>query len=278
MRLLPTLLIGAALIAPMPVWAIPQSATTTASVPTLAAPSVEDLALLKKAIDAVQKYPIALSSDLQIKAVANGAVMTISETVSATGQFGQATNAPGKFRSNIVLLDEDGKSAAAKFEVVSDGRVVSTYRPGTKEYAEQALGVFRKDFAVPTLGIVAGLIASGDPWGGDDSPADAAGVEAFLGILKTGGLILESGDGGNGRRLFVMRSADEKTNLFRVRMTVEPAAASFTGMELQTRAGDWKITITETVRSLAKMPPTTIAPFAPPADAKKVDKVSVLPL
>ncbi|MBC8143891.1 MAG: hypothetical protein H7Y38_20860 [Armatimonadetes bacterium] len=277
MRLLPITLTMAAFVAPMPAWAMPQNAVVPVAAPTLAALSVEDFALLKKAVDAVQKYPVALSSDVQVKAVGSGVVMTINETVSATGQFGQATNAPGKFRSDVVLLDEDGKSAAAKFEVVSDGRVVSTHRLSKKEYAEQALGVFRKDFAVPTLGIVCGLIASGDPWGGDDAPADAAGVTAFLDTLKTAGLILESGDAGSGRRLFVMRSADEKTNPFRVSMTVEPASTSFVRMELQTRSGDWKITITEIVRSLAKMPPTTIAPFAPPADAKKVEKVSVLP-
>lgn len=272
---------AAALIAPMPVWAMPQSdAPAPVPAPVFAVPSVEDLTLLKKAIDAVQQNPLALTSDLQVKAVANGVVMTITETVQTTGQFGKNAGGtlitPGMFRSDVVLLDEDGRTPAAKFQVISDGRTVTTYRAGTKQYATQDMEAFRKNNAVPTLGIVAGLIAAGDPWGGDP-PADDAGVAAFLGILKGGGLILESGAGQNGQRLFLLRAVDEKTNPFNVQMTIEPGSASFVQMQMKTRADAWKITITENVRSMAKMPAVTLAPFAPPADAKKIEKLSVLP-
>ena len=274
-----TILWAAALIAPLPVWATSQDVVKPIPAPVFAVPTVADLALLKQAIDAVQQNPIAVSSDLQIRAVASGVVMTVNETVQTTGQFGKnatgTLTTPGVFRSDVVVLDEDGKTAAAKYQIISNGKIVTTYRPGTKQYAVKDIEAFRKDFAVPVIGVVCGLIAGGDPWG--DAPADDAGVATFLGYLRAAGLVLESGAGENGTRAFVLRSVDEKANPFRVTMTVQPGAAIFTQMRLETRADIWKITVTENIRSMARIPPAAMLPFVLPTDAKKVDKLSVLP-
>lgn len=242
------------------------SAMTAPSVPT-----VEDVALLKRAVDAVQKGPVMLTSDLRVKASGGGVVVLLNETIKVNGQF------PGRFRSDVTLLEEDGKAPAAKFEVVGDGKDVYTYRPDTKKYAVQTAAAFHKDFAMPVIGVVCGLIASADPWGGDDAPVDANGVQVFLDALKTAGMILESGTGENGRRVFTIRPVNNDGNGFRVQATADAQTGNFIAMEMSGKQGEWKFAITETVRSMAKLPSYESAGFTPPADAEKVAKLSVWP-
>ncbi len=237
----------------------------------LSVPTVDDIALLKKAVDAVQKSPVALTSDLKVKASGGGVVVLINETIKVSGQF------PGKFRSDVTLLDEDGKTAAATFQVVGNGTDVYTYRPDTKKYAVQTLEAFQKDFAMPVIGVICGLIASGTPWVGDDAPTDATGVGVLLDAMKSGGMILESGAGENGRRVFSIRPVSEAGDGFRVMATADSRTGSFVRMEMSGKMGDWKFAITETVRSMAKLPGFESAGFTPPADAEKVAKLSVWP-
>lgn len=235
------------------------------------APSVEDLTLLRKAVAAVQKRPITITSDIKVKASGSGVLMTINETVKVSGVF------PDRFRADVTLLDEDGKTAAARFQVIADGKTVTTFRPGTKQYATQTVGAFHKDFAMPVIGVVCGLIASGDPWLNEDMPIDTDTVAVFLDALKSTGMILESGAGVGGQRVFLMRSATTDTNGFRVVMTTDPVTEGFTAMEMSGKQGDWKFAITETVRSMAKLPSFAAPVFDPPADAKKVAKLSIWP-
>ncbi len=257
--------------------AAPQDATNTKPptavtvAPTLGVPTVDDLTMLRKASDAVRRTPFLLTSDLKVKGTGGGVVLLINETVRVTGTF------PGKFRSEVVLLDEDGKTPAAKFQVIGDGKKVYTYCPDTKQYAAQTVEAFQKDFAMPVIGVVCGLIASGDSSYPDDLPLDAAGVAAYLGALKNGGLILESGPGSDGQRLIVMRSIASDTNGFEARMTISPVTGGFVGMQLSGRQGEWKFVITETVRSMAKMPASETFTFTPPAGVQKVPKLSVWP-
>lgn len=186
-RWLTVAIAGMVCFAPVTVRA--QSTVSTAQT-TLATPSVEDMALLKKAIDAVQKNPVLIKSDLRMKATCNGMVLTANESIKVIGQF------PGKFSSEVVVWDEDGKTPATKFQIIGDGENVFTYQPAVKQYGVQTVPVFQKDFAMPAIGIVCGLLASGQQWTGDEPPVNAAAVTSFLEMLKQGaGLILESGPG-----------------------------------------------------------------------------------
>lgn len=255
-----------------PITVVQAQAPNASVAPVLSAPTVEDIALLKKAVDAVQKSPISLTSELRVKASGGGVVMLINETIKVSGQF------PNKFRSDVVLLDEDGKTPATTFQVVGDGTDVYTYRPDTKKYAVQPVAEFHKDFAMPVIGVVCGLIASGDPWVGDEAPADANGVQAFLDALKTTGITLETGAGENGRRLFSLHSINkDDPNGFRVQATADSQTGNFIAMEMSGKQGEWKFSITETIRSMAKLPSFDSAGFKPPADAEKVAKLSVWP-
>ncbi|MBC8137141.1 MAG: hypothetical protein H8F28_14775 [Fibrella sp.] len=260
--------IGAMMIAPGTVQAQAQSVSAA---PGMSTPTVEDIALLKKAVDAVQKSPVTLTSDLRVKASGSGVVMLLNETIKVNGQF------PGKFRSDVTLLDEDGKTPAATFQVVGDGTNVYTYRSDTKKYAVQTVAAFHKDFAMPVIGVLCGLIASADPWVGEDAPTDANGVMVFLDALKTAGMILESRAGENGRRVFTVRPVSTVGDGFRVQATADARTGSFVTMEMDGKQGDWKFSITETVRSMAKLPSFESAGFTPPADAEKVAKLSVWP-
>lgn len=252
---------------------------TGVSVPTadvsapaaVSAPTVEDIVLLKKAVDAFQKNAFTLISDVKVKATGSGFVVLLSESIKVSGRF------PGVFRSEVTLFEEDGKTPAAKFQVIGNGANVYTYRPGTKQYAVQTVAAFQQDFALPSIGVLCGLIASADDWGGDDAPLDADTVQTFLAALKTSGMILESGAGESGRRVFSVRTIAEGANSFRVVGTVDAQTGDFVTMEMNGKEGGMKITVTETVRSMVKLPSFVNAGFTPPVGTKKIPKLSVWP-
>ena len=153
---------AAALAAPV---ASSAAAEDTADALVFAAPSDADLALVRKAVDVVQKNAVLVVSELKVRGNGNGVYVTINETIHVTGHF------PGRFRSEVKLLDEAGKTTVAQYQVNADGTNVYVYSPDKKQYSEQTTQDFKANFAgiVPAVGILCGLIASGDPWGDPES-------------------------------------------------------------------------------------------------------------
>ena len=263
----------AALITTVPVWAQAGDISAKATDPAFTTPTVDDFVLLKKCVDAVQNGPVAVSSDVVVKASNSGAFMTIHETVKFAGQ------ASGKFRSDVVLLGEDGTTPEAKFQVLGDGKSVFTYRPGTKQYSVLSPADFKKDGgrAFSSLGILCGLVAPADPFLGGDQPVSVDVVTAIVQGLKNSGMVLTSGAGVEGQRVFELRQITPGAEGFRVRVTASPVTNSFSTLQFSGKQGEWNFSVSETVKSLGRLPVAESVTFAPTDNPTKVAKLSVWP-
>jgi len=275
MRRIAALPIAIGLVMMVGIGAAFASPQATASSAVGTTPTPDDITLLRKSVDAVQKSAVVVASDLKVRGSGNGVFITINEVIRVTGHF------PGKFHSYVRLLDEDGKTTATQYEVTGDGTNVYTYRPSTKQYGVQSADVFKANFGalVPSVGVLCGVIASGQSWGDGDTPLTTDAVREFLDAVKKSGFILEVAPGDQGRRVFTLRPVTEDASGMHIQMIADPVTGGFVNMEMSGKQGEMKFSIRESIRSLAKVSVDVAGAFtfAPPADAKKVDKLAVWP-
>lgn len=230
-----------------------------------AAVSPEDIALFKRAVDAVRRNPVMhVVSEVTIGASGEGAQFSYTERLDVT------TKLPGKFRSEITMLNPDGKPGP-KIILVADGQKVWTYRPGLKQYSVVTLAQFSKTSDdLPALALLCGIVGSlkSDK---DDITDPASWDRRGTTMTVTNETVQETP-----YRLFTLKAVKEG---YTFRFHVDPATGLIRRVSLGGKENGMDFSVTETVerQEAVAAPDPSLFRFTPPRGTKKVAKVAVGP-
>ncbi len=235
-----------------------------------------DLTRLKQALAPLASPGLLQSrSFLQVSGSKNGISFTFHEQISAVAKR------PGKFRADITQFAADG-SPQARFQVISNGLQVWTYRPGAQEYSSQPAKAFHAandDMTATGLAMGGFFLGEGHELAqGLQSITRETNGQALATLAKLGITVTERTEGVDGEDDYVYCLTLSKQGVI-YHFAINPATTALRQVQLTGRQNGISMTFQETISvltipvSLAK----TTFQFSPPVGVSKTAGVSVDP-
>jgi outer membrane lipoprotein-sorting protein len=211
-------------------------------------------------------------SNMQIIGTAPGSNVVLNIQIKTTVQ------APKQFRAELTFPQPDGTRSLTGV-IVSDGELVWLYRPDLEQYTTLPYEKFDQSDDSFLIGMSSSLFLQ--------IPAETrkqiaqGNLEANTNVLKELGLppSLKGGQRTiNGQKLYGYEYTDEKEG-YLFRAVVEPTTATLQQLQISGKAESLDIVITEQILKRTANPEVTANMFrlTPPANAKYVDQLSIIP-
>ena len=252
---------------------VPLSGALRAQTPT-SSPG-PDLTLLKRALAPLAGEGLLQSlSTLQITGSKQGVSFTFQEKARVVAKR------PGKFRTYVTQYAADG-TPERRLVVISDGKKVWTYRPGTRQYCVTSAKAFHAaDSDMTALGLVQGgfFLGEGHEMAQGFGAITQENSSQVLTMLNGMGIQVTSQTTPGGSGEFVYHMVLTRQGIA-YKFYVDPATAHLKRVELSGRQNAVNVLFRETVEEMetpASVEETTFA-FTPPSGSMRVSTLSVDP-
>ncbi len=241
----------------------------TAQAQTPSTLSKGDIALLNKAVDALQQGKArTTTSKVQMLLTSQGMSVTFHEQVHLVSQQ------PGKYHSDVTLVQQNG-TPGAKYTIISNGAKVWVYQPGARSYCVLTRSAFQDD-DISALGLLGSLVT--DTTGAANGRLDLTGLtHSGLKIeASTDGSLLNTATGKTDYRIFAI--TDPKQG-FTLQLIVDPQTAQVHQLTMSGKQPQTTFNFSETIsqQSPTAAQPASLFYFTPPPGVKRIKKISIGP-